>query len=64
MSYSTNYTDEYGRTREVSITEEDSVEALKNDYQEILRKYDPRYVAIQRVQTKAGEGMTYAHFVY
>lgn len=57
MSYSTNYTDEYGRTREVSITEEDSVEALKNDYQEILRKYDPRYVAIQRVQTKAGEAM-------
>ena len=35
MSYSTNYTDEYGRTREVSITEEDSVEALKNDYQEL-----------------------------
>ena len=37
MSYSTNYTDEYGHTREVSITEEDSAEALKNDYQEIVR---------------------------
>ena len=50
MSYSTNYTDEYGHTREVSITEEDSAEALKNDYQEIVRKYNPRYVTIQRVQ--------------
>ena len=38
MSYAANYTDENGRTREVSITEEDSAEALKNDYQEILRK--------------------------
>ena len=57
MSYSTNYTDEYGHTREVSITEEDSAEALKNDYQEIVRKYNPRYVTIQRVQAKTGETM-------
>lgn len=48
MSYAANYTDENGRTREVSITEEDSAEALKNDYQEILRKYDPKVVMIQR----------------
>ena len=51
MSYSTNYTDEYGHTREVSITEEDSAEALKNDYQEIVRKYNPKYVTTQRRQT-------------
>ena len=57
MSYSTNYTDEYGHTREVSITEEDSAEALKNDYQEIVRKYNPKYVTIQRVQAKTGEAM-------
>ena len=57
MSYTTNYSDEYGHTREVFITEEDSAEALKNDYQEIVRKYNPRYVTIQRVQTKAGEAM-------
>lgn len=57
MSYTTNYTDEYGHTREVSITEEDSAEALKNDYQEIVRKYNPKYVTIQRVQAKAGEAM-------
>lgn len=57
MSYTTNYTDEYGHTRKVSITEEDSAEALKNDYQEIVRKYNPKYVTIQRVQAKAGEAM-------
>ena len=57
MSYSTNYTDEHGHTREVAITEQDSVEALKNDYQEIVRKYNPKYVTIQRIQTKPGEAM-------
>ena len=57
MSYKANYTDEYGNTREVSITEEDSVEALKNDYQEIVRKYNPKYVTIQRVQAKVGEAL-------
>lgn len=57
MSYSVNYTDETGKTREVSITEEDSVEALKNDYQEIVRKYNPRYVEIQRVHAHAGEAL-------
>lgn len=57
MSYAANYTDESGRTREVSITEEDSAEALKNDYQEILRKYDPKVVMIQRVQAQAGEAL-------
>ena len=57
MSYTANYTDEKGKTREVSITEEDSVAALKNDYQEIVRRYNPKYVTIQRVQAKAGEAM-------
>lgn len=57
MSYTTNYTNEYGHTEEVSITEEDSAEALKNDYKEIIRKYNPMYVTIQRVQAKTGEAM-------
>lgn len=57
MSYSTNYTDEYCQTREVSITEEDSTEALKNDYQGIVRRYNSKYVTIQRVQAKTGEAM-------
>ena len=57
MSYTTNYTNEYGHTEEVSITEEDSAEALKNDYKEIIRKYNPMYVTNQRVQAKTGEAM-------
>lgn len=57
MSYTTNYTDENGCTREVSITEEDSIEALKNDYQAILRQYNPKYVRIQRVQADTGEAL-------
>lgn len=57
MSYSTNYTDEYGHTRAVSITGEDSAEALKNDYQEIVRKYNPNYVTIQRIQAGTGEAL-------
>lgn len=56
-NYTENYTDEYGHTRAVSITEEDSTEALKNDYQEIVRKYNPKYVTIQRIQAKVGEAM-------
>ena len=42
MSYSANYTDENGQTREISITDSDSTEALNNDYQEIIRKYNPK----------------------
>lgn len=57
MSYTTNYTDEYGNTREVSITEDDSAEALKNDFLEIVRKYNTKYVTIQRVQAETGEAM-------
>ncbi len=57
MSYSANYTDENGQTREISITDSDSTEALNNDYQEIIRKYNPKYVIIQRTQAKIGEAM-------
>lgn len=57
MSYSTDYEDEYGHKRKISITEEDSVEALKNDFQEIERRYNSKYVTIRRVQAKAGEAM-------
>lgn len=57
MSYSANYTDETGNIREVTLTEEDSLEALKNDYQEILRTYNPRYVAIRRLPAQPGEAL-------
>ena len=57
MNYSANYQDEAGRSRKVSITQEDSLEALKNDYEELLRNYNPRYVTIRRLQAKTGEAM-------
>ena len=57
MSYTADYTDENGNTRAVSITEEDSREALKNDYNEIIHKYDSKYVVIQREHAKPGEAL-------
>lgn len=57
MSYTANYTDEFGHTREVSITEDDSALALQNDYREVIRKYDPKRVTFKRVQAKAGEAL-------
>lgn len=57
MSYTTNYTDEYGNTKQLSITAEDSAEALINDYHEIVRKYNSKYVTIQREQAELGEAL-------
>lgn len=42
---------------EIELTSEDSVEALKNDYLQIKRMYNPRYVSIQRVQAGRGEAL-------
>lgn len=57
MKYELKYKDEFGNMKNASITAEDSVEAIKNDYEELLRKYNPDIVAIQRLQAKAGEAM-------
>ncbi len=57
MSYSGIYTDETGVEKTIQITNDDSVEAMKNDYEEMIRKYDPRRVRIIRVQTNPGEAM-------
>lgn len=57
MSYTATYKDENGETRAVSITEEDSCEALKNDYAEVLRRYNPRVVSISRAKAEAGEAL-------
>lgn len=37
-----------------TITEEDSVEALRNDYAELIHHFDPKYVVIQRFKPPAG----------
>lgn len=57
MSYTTKYVDEQGNARDVSVTEAESREALLNDYQEICRKYNPKYVVIQRLRAEEGEAM-------
>ena len=57
MSYTTNYTNEYGHTEEVSITEVVSAEALKNHYMVNIIKYYQTNVTIQMVQAKTGEAM-------
>ena len=43
--------------KEVVVTSEDSVEALKNDYLQIKRMYNPQYVSIQRIQAGKGEAL-------
>lgn len=55
MSYKTNYVDATGKTVEVSVTEAESREAIKNDFEELEKKYNSRYVSIERLKAQAGE---------
>lgn len=55
MSFTTTYVDDTGKRQTVSISESDSKEALKNDYCELMKRYNPKYVSIQRIQAKSGE---------
>ncbi|MCD7738056.1 MAG: hypothetical protein LUH58_03315 [Lachnospiraceae bacterium] len=57
MNFTTTYKDTAGVSRTVAVTEEDSMEAMKNDYDVVSRLYNPRYVTIQRVQAGPGEAM-------
>ena len=57
MSYTTRYDDGNGNYRNITITDDDSVEALKNDYEEVMRTYNPSFVRIERVKANAGEAM-------
>lgn len=57
MNYFGTYTDEKGFRRDVSITESDSIEALKNDRDEILRKYNTDVVGIKEVKAEEGEAL-------
>jgi len=54
--FSTTYRDENG-SRVVSVSAEDSRLALKNDFDEILRNYDPNIVTIERCPTDPGESL-------
>lgn len=55
MSYSTTYTDAKGQTQTITISEQDSREALRNHIRALESRYNPEYVTIERVQAKAGE---------
>ncbi len=57
MSYTANYTDEHGNTTTVSISEEESREALRNDYEALIKIYNPRYVRIERKRAQEGEAL-------
>ena len=43
--------------KDYSVTTEDSIEAITNDYLQIKRMYNPRYVSIQRTQAGKGEAL-------
>ena len=47
MVYTGTYIDENGVGHEISLTEEDSIEALKNDRDALLRRYNTQRVTVQ-----------------
>ena len=49
MKVSVAYTDKNGVSRTYTLKESESAEALKNDYYELMRTYDKRYVKIYLV---------------
>ncbi len=55
MSYTTTYTDEKGKTHTVSINDADSREAIKNDYEALMKLFNPQLVRIERIQAQPGE---------
>lgn len=52
MEYTANYDG-----KNVSVTNDDSIEALKNDYLQLMRMFNPKYVSIQRTQAGKGEAL-------
>ncbi len=52
-----NFEDENGIRRTISISRKDTIEAVKNDYSEIIKRYNPNIVSFNRCQTKAGEAL-------
>ena len=48
MVYTGTYIDENGVGHEISLTEEDSIEALKNDRDALLRRYNTQRVRSRR----------------
>ena len=59
MVYTGTYIDENGVGHEISLTEEDSIEALKNDRDALLRRYNTQRVTVRQVKAQEGEAMRF-----
>lgn len=55
MDYS--FTDEQGIKRTMSLNRDECLEAVRNDYEELIRKYNPDVVKFRRLRTAAGEAL-------
>ncbi len=55
MNYTGTYIDEEGNSKTITITEDDSRVALKNDTEELKRRFNPTRVSIKEVMRKPGE---------
>ena len=64
MKFSVDYTDKNGVSRKHTLKESESAEALKNDYYELMRTYDKRYVKIERIRAEYGEALHLRITVY
>ena len=58
MVYTGTYIDENGVGHEISLTEEDSIEALKNDRDALLRRYNTQRVTVRQVKAQEGEAIS------
>lgn len=57
MNYSATFNDEQGIRRTMSVSQEDTFEAVRNDYNDLMKKYNTDVVSINRCQTTAGEAL-------
>ena len=57
MVYTGTYIDENGVGHEISLTEEDSIEALKNDRDALLRRYNTQRVTVRHPKAQDSESL-------
>lgn len=57
MDYTTTFTDSCGHIETASINDCLSREAISNDYYELIKTYNPKYVNIRRLKAQPGEEM-------
>ena len=55
MAYSTTYTDERGSSVPVSISDEESREAIRNDWNVLRGMFNHRYVTVEEAACESGE---------